>query len=132
MYSSVGGAERQSGVPHFDTKRQVEEHLRALDLPLTIARPVYFFENFGGWGLQPNEGGEGFTLAMPLAPETTLQSVAVDDIGAAVAKAFATPEASAGKAFELAGDELSLAGYAAAIGRDLGTSVGYFPARTST
>jgi len=109
VYSSVGGAERQSGVPHFDTKRQVEEHLRALDLPLTIARPVYFFENFGGWGLQPNEGGEGFTLAMPLAPETTLQSVAVDDIGAAVAKAFATPEASAGKAF----------------GRDLGAPVGY-------
>ncbi|HEY5386279.1 MAG TPA: NmrA/HSCARG family protein [Thermoleophilia bacterium] len=126
VYSSVGGAERQSGVPHFDTKWQVEEHLRALGLPLTIVRPVYFFENFGGWGLQPNEGGQGYTLAMPLSPETTLQSVAVDDIGAAVAKAFATPAESAGRAFELAGDELSLAGYAAAISRDLGVPVGYF------
>jgi uncharacterized protein YbjT (DUF2867 family) len=126
VYSSVGGAERQSGVPHFDTKWQVEEHLRALELPLTIVRPVYFFENFGGWGLQPNEGGEGYTLAMPLSPETTLQSVAVDDIGAFVAKAFATPVESAGRAFELAGDELSLAGYAAAISRDLGVPVGYF------
>jgi uncharacterized protein YbjT (DUF2867 family) len=58
--------------------------LRALDLPLTIVRPVYFFENFGGWGLQPREGGEGYTLAMPLSPGTTLQSVAVDDIGARV------------------------------------------------
>ena len=126
VYSSVGGAERQSGVPHFDTKWQVEEHLRALGLPLTIVRPVYFFENFGGWGLQPNEGAQGYTLAMPLSPETTLQSVAVDDIGAAVAKAFATPAESAGRAFELAGDELSLAGYAAAISRDLGVPVGYF------
>jgi uncharacterized protein YbjT (DUF2867 family) len=126
VYSSVGGAERQSGVPHFDTKWQVEEHLRSLDLPLTIVRPVYFFENFGGWGLQPNEGGEGYTLAMPLAPETTLQSVAVDDIGAFVAKAFAMASESAGREFELAGDELSLAGYAAAIGRDLGAPVGYF------
>jgi hypothetical protein len=80
VYSSVGGAERQSGVPHFYTKWQVEEHLRSLDFPLTIVRPVYFFENFGGWGLQPN-GGD---------------------------------------------DDLSLAVYAAAIGRDLGTPAGYF------
>jgi uncharacterized protein YbjT (DUF2867 family) len=126
VYSSVGGAERQSGVPHFDTKWQVEEHLRALELPLTIVRPVYFFENFGGWGLQPNEGGEGYTLAMPLSPETTLQSVAVDDIGGFVAKAFATPAEWAGRELELAGDELSLAGYAAAISGDLGVPVGYF------
>jgi len=82
VYSSVGGAERRSGVPHFETKWQVEEHLRSLDLPMTIVRPVYFFENFGGWGLQPQEGGEGYTLAMPLSPDATLQSVAVDDIGA--------------------------------------------------
>ena len=126
VYSSVGGAERQSGVPHFDTKWQVEEHLRALDLPLTIVRPVYFFENFGGWGLQPNEGGEGYTLAMPLSPQTTLQSVAVDDIGAFVARAFAAPGDWAGRALELAGDDLPLAGYAAAIGSDLGVPVGYF------
>jgi len=126
VYSSVGGADRDSKVPHFESKWQVEEHLRSLDLPLTIVRPVYFFENFGGWGLQPQEGGEGYTLAMPLSPETTLQSVAVDDIGAFVAKAFAAPADSAGREFELAGDELPLAGYAAAIGRDLGAPVGYF------
>jgi uncharacterized protein YbjT (DUF2867 family) len=126
VYSSVGGAERQSGVPHFDTKWQVEEHLRALDLPLTIVRPVYFFENFGGWGLQPQESGEGYTLAMPLSPETTLQSVAVDDIGAFVAKAFAAPAAWAGREFELGGDERTLAEYAAVIGRDIGARVDYF------
>ena len=126
VYSSVGGADRDSKVPHFESKWQVEEHLRSLDLPLTIVRPVYFFENFGGWGLQPQESGEGYTLAMPLSPDTTLQSVAVDDIGAFVAKAFAAPAAWAGRELELAGDELPLAGYAAAIGRDLGAPVGYF------
>jgi len=126
VYSSVGGAERQSGVPHFETKWQVEEHLRSLDLPLTIVRPVYFFENFGGWALQPREGGEGYTLAMPLSPDTTLQGVAVDDVGAFVAKAFAAPAAWAGREFELAGDEHPLAEYAAAIGRGIGAPVGYF------
>jgi uncharacterized protein YbjT (DUF2867 family) len=126
VYSSVGGADRDSKVPHFESKWQVEEHLRSLDLPLTIVRPVYFFENFGGWGLQPQEGGEGYTLATPLSPETTLQSVAVDDIGAFVAKAFAAPAAWAGRELELGGDERTLAEYAAVIGRDLGARVDYF------
>ena len=126
VYSSVGGAERQSGVPHFETKWQIEEHLRSLDFPLTIVRPVWFFENFGAGALQPQEGGEGYTLAMPMSPDTTLQGVAVDDIGAFVAKAFAAPVDWAGKEFELAGDEHSLAEYAAAIGRDIGVPVGYF------
>jgi len=100
--------------------------LRALDLPLTIVRPVYFFENFGGWGLQPREGGEGYTLAMPLSPGTTLQSVAVDDIGAFVSKAFAAPTAWAGRELELGGDQRTLAEYAAVIGRDIGARVDYF------
>jgi len=126
VYSSVGGADRDSKVPHFESKWQVEEHLRSLDLPLTIVRPVYFFENFGGWGLQPQEGGAGYTLAMPLSPGTTLQSVAVDDIGAFVARAFAAPAAWTGREFELGGDELTLAGYAAVIARDVGARVDYF------
>ncbi len=28
IYSSVGSAARQTGVPHFDSKFQVEEHIR--------------------------------------------------------------------------------------------------------
>jgi uncharacterized protein YbjT (DUF2867 family) len=113
---TLGDAARAAGV----------QHLRSLDLPLTIVRPVYFFENFGAGALQPQEGGEGYTLAMPMSPDTTLQGVAVDDIGAFVAKAFAAPADWAGREFELAGDEHALAGYAAAIGRDIGVPVGYF------
>ena len=78
-----GAVERQSGVSHFDTKWEVEEHLRSLDLSLTIARHAYFFENFGGWALQPQEDGAGYTLAMPLSSYTTLQCVAAVDIGVA-------------------------------------------------
>jgi uncharacterized protein YbjT (DUF2867 family) len=125
VYSSVDGADCRSGVPHFETKWAVEEHLRALGLPLTIVRPVYFFENFGGWVLQAQDGGAGYTVATPLAPGTTLQGVAVDDFGALVARVFAATDEWVGRAFELAGDELTLGGYAAAIGGALGVSVGY-------
>ena len=35
VYSSVGGAERHTGIPHFDSKRRVEEHIESLDIPAT-------------------------------------------------------------------------------------------------
>jgi uncharacterized protein YbjT (DUF2867 family) len=124
VYSSVGGADRDSKVPHFESKWEIENHLRSLDLPLTILRPVYFFENFvGGWAMQP--AGEGYTLAMPLSPTRPLQAVAVADIGGFVAMAFADPAAWIGREFELAGDEHTLPGYARAMTRDLGAPVEY-------
>ena len=123
VYSSVGGAERDSGVPHFETKWAVEQHLRELALPLTVVRPVYFFENFAGWSLQPAEGG--YALAMPLSPERMLQGVAADDIGAFVALAFSSPEQWIGREFELAGDERTVPQYAEAVAARIGKPVQY-------
>lgn len=123
VYSSVGGAERDSGVPHFDTKWRVEGHLRELGLPLTVVRPVWFFENLGLFSLQPQ--GEGYSIFMPLPPERTLQGVAADDIGRFVAMAFSDPEGWLGREVELAGDELTLPAYARAIAASIGKPVQY-------
>lgn len=123
VYSSVGGADRDSKVPHFESKWAIENHLRGLGLPLTVVRPVYFFENFGGWSLQPS--GDGYSMAMPLSPDRSLQAVASDDIGAFVAMAFADPAAWVGREFELAGDERTLPAYADAIAADIGARVDY-------
>jgi uncharacterized protein YbjT (DUF2867 family) len=123
VYSSVGGADRESGVPHFETKWRVEGHLRQLGLPLTVVRPVWFFENLSGFAVQPQE--DGYAIYMPLPPERTLQGIAVDDIGALVALAFGDPQHWLGEEVELAGDELSLPAYAAAIATDIGAPVQY-------
>ena len=123
VYSSVGGADRDSGVPHFETKWAVEKHLRELGLPLSVIRPVYLFENFAGWSLQP--GDHGYTMAMPLSPDRTLQGLAADDIGAFVALGFADPEAWIGHEIELAGDERTLLQYAEAIAARIGVPVHY-------
>jgi uncharacterized protein YbjT (DUF2867 family) len=40
VFSSVGGAERKSGIPHFETKWEIEKHIRKLGLPATVFRPV--------------------------------------------------------------------------------------------
>jgi uncharacterized protein YbjT (DUF2867 family) len=48
VYSSVGGAERNTGIPHFESKHRIEEHIRAARMRATILRPVFFMENFAG------------------------------------------------------------------------------------
>src|SRR5260370_114288 len=46
VYSSVGGAERNTDITHWKTKWAVENHVRQLGLPATILRPAGFMENY--------------------------------------------------------------------------------------
>ncbi len=70
-------------------------------MPYTIARPVYFMENW----LQTKTVIDEGRLALPLTPTTILQQVAVDDIGTFAAMAFEHPGKWQGTATDLAGDE---------------------------
>ena len=36
VYSSVGDADRATGIPHFDSKYEIEQYLRGLNVPWTI------------------------------------------------------------------------------------------------
>jgi uncharacterized protein YbjT (DUF2867 family) len=123
VYSSVGGAERQTGIPHFESKWQIEEHVRTLSLPYTILRPVFFMENF----LTPQIRAsiiEG-TLSLPMRPDKKLQMIAVDDIGGIAAMVFEQPNEFICKSFEIAGDELTMPRAATLLGRVLGREVKY-------
>jgi uncharacterized protein YbjT (DUF2867 family) len=121
VYSSVGSADRQTGIPHFESKYQIEEHIRAIGLPYTILRPVFLMENF----LANRDTILSGTLAEPLPPATPLQLVACDDIGAFAALAFAAPAQWIGRAIELAGDELTMPQAAEVFGRVIGRPVQY-------
>ena len=121
VYSSVASADQRTGIPHFDSKFRVEEHLRAGGMPYTIVRPVFFMENW----LAMRQDIESGTLHMPLDPSTRLQMVAVDDIGGVVAMAFEKPGKWQGQVFELAGDELSMTELAEAFSVTVGHEVRY-------
>ena len=46
VYTSVGSADKQTGVPHFDNKGRIDETVRGLRFPShVILRPVFFMEN---------------------------------------------------------------------------------------
>src|ERR1700739_1993812 len=100
VYTSVGSANKKTGVPHFDNKWRIEETVRGLRFPShVILRPVFFMENLiAPFSLQ------GSTLALALAPSTKLQMIAVDDIGWFGARAFTDAVALNGREIDLAGD----------------------------
>jgi uncharacterized protein YbjT (DUF2867 family) len=123
VYTSVGAADRQTGIPHFETKWRIEEHIRALGLPYTILRPVFFMENFLSHGLR--ESIENGKLSLAVRPGRTLQMIAVRDIGAIAAVAFGERESFLQREIELAGDELTLPDACKALGAALGREVRY-------
>lgn len=105
IYSSVGSAHRNTGIPHFESKWKIEQHIRSIGLQYTIIRPVYFMENF----LAPQALSEmrGGTLSMGLNQNRSLQLIAVDDIGAFATLAFNHPGDYLGEEFDIAGDQLT-------------------------
>jgi uncharacterized protein YbjT (DUF2867 family) len=117
VYSSVGGAERGTGIPHFESKFEVEQRLAAL-VPTTIIRPTFFMENLTEQ-LSPNEDGE-VVIRMPMPGDVPMQMVAVRDIGRAAARLLLEPGAIDGDAIEIAGDELTLDAVATRAGEALG------------
>lgn len=104
IYSSVGGAERDSGVPHFESKHRIERHIDTFNLPATIFRPAAFMDNFAGFQLRTMMLSMWKTY---LTKDRTIQLIATDDIGWFVAKAFADPVAHIGRRIELAGDAVT-------------------------
>ena len=123
LYSSVAGAGGPTGVPHIDSKRDIERHLKQLGLPFTIIRPTSFYENF----LLPQvrKGiGKG-RLTQPTKPGTVLQYVGTDDIGRAAATIFLHPERYLGKTLTLANEQLSTQQVADLFSRSLNRPVVY-------
>jgi uncharacterized protein YbjT (DUF2867 family) len=123
VYTSVGSAERRTGVPHFDNKFRIEEAVKKLKFPShVILRPVFFMDNLTSpWFLN------GDKLTTALKPETKLQMVAVDDVGKFSAAAFIEADKFKGAEIEYAGDTATMPEAAAALSELRGKPVTYQP-----
>ena len=107
VYTSVGSAHRETGIPHFENKWRIEQTVKAVGFPSwTVIRPVFFMENLAGpWFLPGIQEGK---LAVGMEPTTPLQMIAVADIGKYGAWAFTDHEELNGLAIDIAGDELTM------------------------
>ena len=126
VYNSVGGAERHTGIPHFDSKRDIEEYLVSRGLPTTFVRPVFFMDNFAQFITPTMEDGT-LVVRLPLPSGIALQMIAAEDVGAVAAAAALDPDRVAGGAIEIAGDELTGEQIAATYEHRYGVPARYDP-----
>lgn len=119
VFSSVGSADRNTGIPHFDSKFEIEEHLRASGLRHAVIRPVSFMEN---WALAELEVADG-QLEDPRDPASRTQMISVRDIGRFAAEAFDHPDEWNGKALDIAGSEYTLVELMTVLGNAVGQPV---------
>jgi uncharacterized protein YbjT (DUF2867 family) len=119
VYTSVGSAHRNTGIPHFESKWKVEQHIRQIGLPATILRPVWFMENFTTFAKPSAEG----ILMLPMKPARKLAMVALKDIGEFGAAAFLRPNDFLGQAIDLAGDDLTMPETAALLTKGMGRPI---------
>jgi uncharacterized protein YbjT (DUF2867 family) len=122
VFTSVGSANRRTGVPHFDSKYEVEKHIARIGVRATVLAPVYFMENLFFGKEQLAKGVYG----SPLPPTRQLAQVAVADIGAVAVRLLEDPDRFAGKRFDLGGDELTGNDVVAVLARVTGRPFTYF------
>jgi uncharacterized protein YbjT (DUF2867 family) len=121
VFVSGAGADRSTGVPVLEAKRAVEQHIAALGLPVTLLAPAYLMENlFNPWNLDGLRHGR---LLTPIPPGAPLQQVPVEDILALAVHALEHPDSLLGARIELASDEPTGHGMAAAVSGALVVSV---------
>jgi len=122
LFNSAGSANRKTGVPHFDSKYAIEEHIAKIGVRATVLAPVYFMENLYFGKEQLTKG----VYASPLPPTRRLAQVAVADIGAVAVRLLENPDRFAGRRFDLGGDELTGNEAIAVLSRITGRPFTYF------
>jgi uncharacterized protein YbjT (DUF2867 family) len=121
VYASVGGAERNSGIDHWESKWEIENYIRKLGLPASMIRPAAFMENY--YIDKVEIGILKGKLMDPIRADKPYQTIASNDIGAFVALAFERPKEFIGTELEIAGSELTNPETAQVFSRVLGKPV---------
>ena len=119
VYSSVANADKNTGIPHFESKYKVEQHIKNLGISHTIIGPTFFMENLLGPGLEQGE------LALPLSPSTTLQQSALENIAEFSALLLERRKPFLGKRIDIASDEVTGEQAAEILSNVLGNKIRY-------
>ncbi len=123
VYSSVAACDRKTGIPHFESKNTIENHIKSTGLPATFLRPTSFYENF----LFPqvkNRILKGKFVA-PLDKNVVQQMVSTQDVGKVSAHVFADPQKYIGQTLTLAADQMDQGHIADEFSKGLGKEIKY-------
>jgi len=121
VLTSVAGADESTGIPHFDSKWEIEQYLHQSSLNWTIVRPVEFMDNWH-WSLEKFTAGR---LVDPRSPNSRHQWIAASDIGFFVAEAFDMPGQWVGLTQEIAGDQHTVGELAGLLSEAFGKDISH-------
>ncbi|MFD9686114.1 NmrA/HSCARG family protein [Kitasatospora sp. NPDC059146] len=100
VLTSATNADRSTGIPHFDSKQRIEQHLAGLDLPWTVIGPAAFLDNYANdWTLASLREG---VFPLPMPPGVPLPVIAAETIGDFAAHVLAHPDDYAGRRIDIA------------------------------
>jgi uncharacterized protein YbjT (DUF2867 family) len=123
VYSSVSDADRKTGIPHFDSKAEIEERLKGLGTEYSIVAPVFFLENlFAPWITGSFAQG---VLATGVLPDRRLQVISLPEIAEFTALAVEQPRSFRGKRINIASDEPTPTEIARQLSEVLGRRLAY-------
>lgn len=123
VFTSATNADRGTGIPHFETKYRIEQHLAGQHVPWTVLGPAAFMDQYAeSWHRSSYERG---VLSVPLPPDKPLALIAAADIGAFAAHVLTHREEFAGRRIDIASDELTGEQIATALGDALDRKLRY-------
>ena len=112
-------------VPHFDAKGEANGAFTRLGVPTTFLLTSFYWDNFIHFGMGPKKGPDGtLAITMPMG-SGKLPGIAAEDIGRCAYGNFKHGKALVGKTVGIAGEQLTGAEMAAALGRALGKEIRY-------
>lgn len=123
VYTSAANADRNTGVPHFDSKYRIEQRLATLGVPWTVIAPAAFMDQYEQeWTLRGLRDG---IFGRPMPAGEPLALVAAADIGEFAALALTRPDEFAGRRIDLASDVRTGEEIAAILGAACGREIAY-------
>jgi uncharacterized protein YbjT (DUF2867 family) len=122
VYSSVVNADKTTGIPHFESKYKVEQHIKNSGIPYTIIGPTFFMDNLLSYSLAGLQQGQ---VALPLSPSRILQQIAVENIAEFSALALERRNSFIGKRIDIASDEITGEQAAKVLSNELGRKIRY-------
>jgi len=123
VYSSVIGSDAHTGIPHWESKFTIENHIKNTGLNYTILRPSSFYENF----LIPQVKSRIVKgkLVTPTRKDKVQQFISAADVGRIAAIILENPEAYKNKTMVLAVEEMNMQQVAEIFSEVMGRKITY-------
>lgn len=123
VYSSVIGSDAHTGIPHWESKFIIENHIKNTGLGYTILRPSSFYENF----LIPQVKNRILKgkLVTPTNKDKVQQFISVEDVGRIAALILENPEPYKSKTMVLAAGEMNMQQVADIFSEVMGRKITY-------